>query len=184
MTEQKEFREVAHCGGKVTITVKIDATGRQVYQQTWEHCRPNAATLFAVYALPPGLVICQINLGGIGSRQDPPPIPGAYQVFIGSDSEGKFGRQCPACDSYWRSDLDARACPYCGIRASVVDFLTMAQKSYVEQYCAKMNEALRMEVAGEYVIDMDAVADAAIASIGEKPPFYYAELSPGTRIRI
>jgi hypothetical protein len=117
----------------------------------------------------------------MGSRQEPPPIPGAYLVFIGSDSEGKFGRQCPACGDYWRSDLNARFCPYCGIHAGVVDFLTMAQRFYVKQYCDKMNEALRVDVEGEYVIDMDAVADAADASIAEKPPFYYAELSQQNR---
>jgi len=102
-------------------------------------------------------------------------------VFIGSDSDGKFGRQCPACDGYWRSDLDAHVCPYCGIRARVVDFLTPAQRSYVQQFCAKMNDALGVEVGGEYVIDMDAVADAADASIAEKPAFYYAELSQQNR---
>src|ERR1700730_1667261 len=181
MIDQKEFREVAHSGGKVTIKVKFDAAGRRLYSLRWEHRRPNAAAFFAVYALPPGLVLCQINLGGIGSRQDPPPIPSAYQVFIGSDSEGKFGRQCPACGGYWRSDLGARVCPYCGIRADVINFLTTAQRSYVEQFCTKMNEALMVEAGGEYVIDLDAVADAADASVGEKPPFYYAELSQQNR---
>src|SRR5216683_1559644 len=164
MADQKEFREVAHSGGKVTISVKVDAAGRHMYQLKLEHSRGNAAAFFAVYALPPGLVLCQINLGGIGSRQDPPPVLGAYQVFISSDSEGKFGRQCPSCGEYWRSDLNAHVCPYCGIRADVVSFLTRAQRSYVEQFCAKMNEALGVEVAGEYIIDMDAVADAADAS--------------------
>lgn len=181
MSDQKEFREVAHSGGKVTISVKVDATGHKRYQQKWEHCRPNAAALFAVYAVPPGLVLCQVNLGGIGSKQDPPPVPGAFQVFISSDSEGKFGRQCPACNGYWRSDLGAHVCPYCGTQADVVAFLTTAQRSYVEQYCAKMIEALEVEVGGEYAIDMDAVADAADASVGEKPPFYYVELSQQNR---
>jgi len=181
MPDQQEFREIAHSGGKVTITIKIDDKLGRLYQTKWEHCRPVAAAIFAVYALPPGLVLCHINLGGMGSRQDPPPIPGAYQVFIGSDSEGKFGRQCPACGGYWRSNLDGCCCPYCGARGQVIDFLTIAQRSYVQQYCAKMNEALRVDVGGEYVIDMDAVADAADASIEKKPPFYYAELSQQNR---
>lgn len=181
MLDQSEFREVAHSGGKVVITVTIDSEGRRMYQLSWQHTRPVAAAIFAVYALPPGLVLCQIKLGGIGSRQDPPPIPGAYQVFIGSDSEGKFGRQCPVCGGYWRSNLEAQFCPYCGLRAQVIDFLTMAQRSYVEQYCAKMSEALRVDVGGEYVIDMNAVADAADAAITKKPAFYYAELSQQNR---
>lgn len=181
MQNQPEFREVAHCGGKVTITVTVDGEGRRRYRLTWSHCRPVPAVIFAVYAIPPGIVLCHINLGGIGSRQDPPPIRGAYQVFIGSDSEGRFGRQCPACGGYWRSDLIAQFCPYCGIQAGVVEFLTLAQRSYVEQYCAKMTEALRTDVDGDYVIDMDAVADAADASVGQKPDFYYVELSQQNR---
>jgi hypothetical protein len=132
MPNPQEFREIAHSGGQLVIDVKINADGRQMYQLTWQHCKPVAAAVFAVYALPQGIVVCQINLGGIGSRQDPPPIPGAYQVFIGSDSEGKFGRQCPACNGYWRSDLNAQFCPYCGTQAGVIDFLTIGQRSYVE----------------------------------------------------
>jgi hypothetical protein len=44
-----------------------------------------------------------------------------------------------------------------------------------------MNEALNVNVNGEYVIDMDVVADAANAGIAEKPRFYYAELSQQNR---
>jgi hypothetical protein len=177
MDDRKDFREIAHSGGKLIITVKVNSEGRQMYQITWQHSRPVPFAGFAVYALSPGIILCQINLRGLGSRQDPPPIAGAYQVFIGSDSEGKFGRQCPACGGDWRADLNALFCPYCGISASVIDFLTIAQRSYVKEYCAKMDEALQLNVNGEYVIDMDAVADAANASNGEKPRFYYAELS-------
>jgi hypothetical protein len=170
-----EFRTIAHSGGKVTITVSLDpATGRKRYQLTWNHCRPNAGGIFAVYALPPGLVVGQMMLGGIGSVPNPPPIPGCYQVFIGSDSEGKYGRQCPVCEGYWRNDLGP-FCPYCGFQGAVVDFMTNEQRSYVQQWCSKMDEALQTDIGGEYVIDLDAVADAADAALAEKPAFYYAE---------
>lgn len=180
-SSQPEFREVSHSGGKVIIKVDRDTEGRRRYQFTWTHCRPVPASIFAVWAIPQGVVVGHANLGGMGSKQEPPPIPGAYQVFIGSDSEGKFGRQCPACNGYWRSNLTAWFCPYCGTQADIVSFLTIAQRSYVQQYCYKMNEALRAEADGEYVIDMDAVADAADASITAKPAFYYAELSQQNR---
>jgi hypothetical protein len=174
---QSEFREVAHTGGKVTISVEIDDARRRRYLLEWSHCRPNRSVLFAVYALPPGIVIEQLPLGGIGSVQPPPSVPGCYTVYIGSDAEGKFGRQCPVCNGYWRADLDAQFCPYCAFRGGVVQFMTAGQSSYVQQYCVKMNEALRTDVGGEYVIDMDAVADAADAAVVNKPAFYYAELS-------
>ena len=70
-----EFRTIAHSGGTVTIDVSLDpVTGLKRYQLTWNRCRPNAGGFFAVYALPPGIVISQMNLGGIGSPIDPPPI--------------------------------------------------------------------------------------------------------------
>jgi len=53
--------------------------------------------------------------------------------------------------------------------------MTDGQRSYVEQWCATMDKALMTEVGGKYVIDLDAVADAADAALPEKPAFYYAE---------
>lgn len=170
-----DFRTIAHCGGKVTIDVSLDpASGQKRYQLTWTHCRPTGAGFFAVYALPPGIVISQMNLGGIGSPIDPPPIPGCYQVFIGSDSEGKYGRQCPECRGYWRSHL-GQFCPYCGFNGTVDDFMTDGQSSYVQQWCATMDKALMTPVGGQYLIDLDAVADAANSALPDKPPFFYTE---------
>jgi hypothetical protein len=172
-----EFRTIAHSGGKVTIKVSLDpAIGQKRYQLQYTLCRPNAGGFFAVYALPPGIVLGQMKLGGIGSVPNPPPVPGCYQVFIGSDSEGKYGRECPACGGYWRCDL-GQFCPYCGFQGAVIEFMTQGQRSYVQQWCSKMNEALRTDAGGEYVIDMDAVADAADAALTEKPAFYYAKQS-------
>lgn len=173
--DSPDFRTIPHSGGKATIDVTLDpGTGRKRYQLSWSHHRPNRAGFFAVYALPPGLVISQLNLGGVGSPIEPPPIPGCYQVFIGSDSEGKYGRQCPACRGYWRSEL-AQFCPYCGFHGVTVDFMTDGQRSYVQQWCATMDKALRTDVGGQYIIDLDAVADAANSALPEKPAFYYAE---------
>ena len=103
-------------------------------------------------------------------------------LFISSDSEGKFGHECPACKGYWRDEAGTHFCPYCGIQEGAHNFLTTAQHSYVEQYCAKMRELLQEDKDGEYVIDMDAVADAAGTDV-EKPPFYYAEESQQNKFK-
>ena len=84
---KSDFRTIGHSGGTVTINVSLDpATSRKRYQLTWNHCRPNAGGLFAVYALPPGIVISQMNLGGIGSPIDPPPVPGAQSRKIHAET--------------------------------------------------------------------------------------------------
>jgi len=171
-----EFHEIAHSGGQVVLRVGRDKDGRRVYQQTWQHQRPVASGIFAIYALAQGVPVCGLPLGGIGSPMPPPPFPGCYMVFIGSDSEGKYGHECPACKSYWRDQAGTNFCPNCGMQGEVQDFLTAAQRSYVAQYCEKMRDALAADADGDYVIDMDAVADAA-GNAAQKPPFYYAEQS-------
>lgn len=176
MAATPEFKEIAHSGGQLVIRTGVDTQGRHGYQLTWRNQRPVAAGIFAVYALPQGIAVGQMNLGGIGSVSNPPPVPGCFQVFIGSDSEGNYGHECPSCQGYWRDQAGTFVCPYCGLRAEIQDFLTKAQRAYVSQYCAKMCEALESNVDGEYVIDMDAVADAS-GKDEAKPPFYYAEES-------
>jgi hypothetical protein len=50
------------------------------------------------------------------------------------------------------------------------------------QYCDKMSELLEADKDGEYIIDMDAVADAS-GTNAEKPPFYYAEESQQNKFK-
>ena len=144
-----DFREIAHSGGQVIIRIGADAAGRRGYQQTWRHQRPVAYAIFAIYALAQGVPVCGLPLGGMGSPLMPAPIPGCYMVFIGSDSEGKFGHECPSCNGYWRDEAGTNCCPYCGMRAEVHAFLTAAQRSYIEQYCAKIRESLAADADGE-----------------------------------
>jgi len=172
---QPEFQEVGHSGGKVIFHVVTREDGRRSYQITWQSDRPVPTALFAIYALPQGLPVAPLPLGGIGQPWPAPPFPGCVPVFIASDSEGMFGHQCPACDGYWRSRGPSLTCPYCNIHAGQHDFLTTAQRSYVQQYCDMLNDALADEKDGDHIIDMDAVADAVRAT--EKPAFYYTEES-------
>ena len=174
MVNKSEFQEIAHSGGQLTIHVGVDGQGRRGYNIKWSNSRPVPAGVFAVYALPQGIAVGQINLGGMGSSPNPAPFPGCFPVFIGSDTEGRFGHQCPHCNGYWRNDGGGQFCPYCGLRGQFHDFLTTAQRSYVRQCCSMMAEVLDAGIEGDYVINMDEVADAAGKDI-TKPPFYYSE---------
>lgn len=113
-------------------------------------------------------------LGGIGAKINPAPVPGCFQVFIGSDSEGKFGHNCQGCDRYWRGEPWTTICPYCGNRAAGHEFLSKAQLIYIRQYIQALCVALGTGEDGEFTIDMDAVADAAGEST-ERPAFFYAD---------
>ena len=174
MSKATEFQEIGHSGGKVTFTVKI-VDGRLSYRVGFSHSRPNAVALFAVYAIPQGAAVDDLELGGLGSPWNPPPVPGCYPVFISSDSTGMFGQQCPDCKGYWRSKHLGAVCPYCALQCEKrFHFLTQAQQRYVAEYCSTLHRALESGEPGEYVIDMDAVADAA-GKDTPKPDFYYAE---------
>lgn len=172
MVKKIELEEIAHTGGKVTFNVKVDAEGRISYNIEWTHSRPTPAALFAVYAIPQGVAVGDIHLGGIGN---PPPLPGCYQVFISSDSTGMFGHQCPSCSGYWRANHGGKICPYCAFRADEnYHFLTEAQRRYVMQYCEVLSNAFASGQAGKHIIDMDSVAEAAGKNC-QKPAFFYAE---------
>jgi len=175
LSKKAELKEIAHTGGKVIFNVRIDAEGGIFYNVEWTHSRPTPATVFAVYAIPQGVAVGDIKLGGIGTPWNPPPLPGCYPVFISSDSTGMFGHQCPSCNGYWRADHGGKIFPYCGFRADQnYHFLTAAQQQYVRQYCDVLCNALDSGQTGEHIIDMDSVAEAAGKSC-KKPAFFYAE---------
>jgi len=138
--------------------------------------------LIAVYALPQGVPVETIQLGGIGQPWNPPPCAGCIPVFIGSDSEGSFGHHCPRCNGYWRSGPWPNICPCCGLRAKGHQFLSKAQRSYVQQYCDVLSDAMDSGQDSKVVIDMDTVADAA-GKDGEKPPFYVSEESQQNKFK-
>lgn len=172
----KEFEEIAHSGGKITFKISTDDEGHVSYQIQWTTNRPVPTALIAVYALPQGIPVAPIQLGGIGQPWNPPPFPGCYPVFVASDSQGMFGHNCPNCNEYWRSGPWPNICPYCGIRAQGYQFLSTAQKRYIRHYCEVLIAALDAGKDDNVVIDMDAVADA-IGIEGEKPSFYVSEKS-------
>ena len=176
MNEASEFQEIAHCGGQVIFNISRDGNGRRRFQVTWQSSRPVPAAVYSIYALPQGVPVADLPMGGIGAPWPEPPVPGCVPVFIASDSEGKFGFQCQRCGQYWRARGGATICPYCGIRGDRHEFLSAAQRVYVQLYCEKLAEALSSDKDGAHVIDMDAVADAAGKDV-KKPPFYYAEQS-------
>ena len=174
----REFQEIAHCGGKVTITIKLDERGHVLASVGMRNSRSAPAALFIVLADSSGQPFATPVLGGLASpAPGPPPKAEGCSVFISSDNEGYFGHQCPRCEGYWRStSAPSRwplTCPYCALRAETHHFLTDAQLRYVESYCELFYEAVRSGIAGETTIDMDSIADAIAEE--KRPDFYYAE---------
>ena len=74
MSSRAELEEIAHTGGQVTIRVNRDAEGRVSYNISWTHMRPNPAGVFAVYALPQGVAVADIEMGRIGTQVSTAPV--------------------------------------------------------------------------------------------------------------
>ena len=161
------------------MTVSTDSSGHRGVSFAVEGSSPNPAAWFGVYALPQqGIPVATIRLGGIGQPWNPAPYPGCLPVFIGSDSLGLFGHQCPSCNGYWRSQtapaLWDLTCPYCGTSGGTHQFLTPGQRRFVEAFCELTMNAVQAEGDGEHTIDMDQVSDQ-VTKTNERPSFYYSE---------
>ena len=174
----RDLREVDHTGGKVTFYIECDAEGRIRYSINYSHSSCTPATLSGVYAHPDGFACENVQLGGINQPWNKPPFPNCIAVMMASDSEGKFGHECPSCQKHFRT-LSIPAyfpltCPYCGLRAPSFHFLTPPQEAYVRHYVMTLNEGIEAIDPGssnEVVIDMDAIADAVPGE--PRPDFYY-----------
>ncbi|MBI5657264.1 MAG: hypothetical protein HZC44_10820 [Geobacter sp.] len=186
--KRTDFSEVGHTGGKATFSIRCDEEGRVSYQIGYSHSSPRPMSLVGVYAHPDGFACGNIVLGGIGQPWNPPPLPNCIAVFMASDSQGKFGHECPECKKHFRTDnIPSKfplTCPYCGLRAESFHFLTPPQKAYIAHYVESLNRALIEVPAGaaaEVVIDMDVIADSVTDE--PRPDFYYTSTTQQTEFK-
>lgn len=179
-TQHSDFQEIANCGGRIVIRVVThEDQGARSVSFGFEHNRPVAASIIAIWALPPGIPLAPYPIElGMGVEHQSPCL-GAIPIFIGSDTEGMHAHQCPRCRGYWRSRNSPRVCPYCGTRAGRQNFLTDAQSLYVQHCCSEFERALGSARDGEYFIDLDAAADAA--ETGSRLNFYFSSEAQQTK---
>ena len=175
-----EFKEIAHCGGRITISVYTTSNGKKDYGLKFTSSRPNQANIATIYALPQGIPVEVCGFRGMTLPE--PPLHGCLLIFLCSDQQGYFGHECPNCNQYWRSDgpsaVSNTICPYCANTGKSHIFLTKNQRNYIRQFCYLINES--MSKTKGFLIDMDKVADFSEKE-SEKPPFYYAEESQQKR---
>ncbi len=180
----EDFREVAHCGFRFKVTTRISAEGHRQVQLGITGSRPNAMKVVGLYVLPPGIPIGMIDFRGIGPSGNSAPVPGGITLFLGSDSEGHFGHECPGCGGYWRSDglpLNWQiTCAYCGARGAAHNWVTQGQRRYLQACCDVYERAISDEVVGMKEIDLDSAVDQVLQG-GKPPDFYYSEEAQQTR---
>lgn len=132
-----EFKDsIPHTGGIITIR-KRDTQ----YSLGYRHVGMHAASVEQLLAVD-GRAAAVIPFGGLSLRDD--PLPPQLRVLAPSDRHGLFGRQCPKCNSYFRTEtITTQLCPYCDHAAPGLQFLTDYQREFVKtQYEAILRAVL------------------------------------------
>ena len=89
-------------------------------------------------------------------------------AYVQSDEQGMWGRNCPACERYFRTTHIFRTsvCPYCAKAAPSLTFISKAQRRYI---AASYDAFGRAIVTGQNTsLDLADVTDAT-------PAWHYAE---------
>jgi hypothetical protein len=79
-----------------------------------------------------GQPVALVSLSGM--NLNPEPDPPQIRIMLPTDSEGLFGRRCPACQSYFRTQhVVTTYCPYCPAQSSWREFFTDAQLEFIRK---------------------------------------------------
>ena len=160
MSDSTTFRlskpSVPHAGGKVTIMPGPNNS----YQTQFEHMSADHG--MAMYQLAvsfDGRPLAVVPAGGIGSRNPPYPQP-SILVFLISDAQQMWGRVCPQCRSYFRSDhvSGMTTCPYCTFAEDNIYFITEPQRQYLKKYVGAVRSVL--EEKRQIEINLDEATDS------------------------
>jgi hypothetical protein len=165
---KKEFQEIAHSGGKIEL--KFDPDDNAVSLQ-WSGSSPRAASLFQLGVALDGSVVQYWPIFGMDSRpqlERSPIVP----VLIGSDIESMWGRNCPKCTSYFRTNRPSAEifCPYCAHRDANFAFSTKNQKAFIDRVRNAWIDAFKEKK--NVVLDFDSLADSLPEN---RPTWAYSE---------
>ena len=119
----EEFQEIELSGGRFEFK-KGQQGGVSI---RYEGANPYPTRMFQICVSFDGKILGTVPFGGIG-QVIPYPQP-SLLAWIISDRHGMFGRRCPKCESYFRTNSTPgdRFCPYCGHSDESAQFLTSNQ---------------------------------------------------------
>lgn len=168
-----DFEPVKHSGGKITFNF-LDKDGQRQYRVCFTGANPYPMALFAMHVLrDPRVPLGVVRLGGIGDPIPPPPVQPSVLVFVASDREGFFGKLCPRCKRYFRTDaaIEHAWCPYCGTGAPAHHFLSESQLKYIEAYMDAFEKGY--ETGESFTLDLDTLVEESGSN--SSPPAFAEE---------
>lgn len=163
---KEEFQEIYLSGGKFELKKCPDGRVSVEYHSL----NPWPMAMFQVCVSLDGKVLDMVPFGGIG-QVVPYPQPSLVACVL-SDRHGMFGRRCPECHSYFRTDacFRQRFCPYCGYSGQSIQFLTENQLSYISAFCNSVLDTQR----GDHAVILDL--DQLVADLPQnRPQWVYSE---------
>src|ERR1700758_4235349 len=103
----------------MTFHVVTGPDGRRGYQVGFHHQRPVASALFAVYALPQGIVVAPLPMGGIRSPWPPPLVLTRRSRRAAPEPTSSGGREpvSPLGEEPKNSPTNNRRCALCASRS-------------------------------------------------------------------
>jgi uncharacterized Zn finger protein (UPF0148 family) len=156
----EEFREIASCGGKIEllkqgerVAMQVTGTGGLSYVQMGISLDGDRMIFWPVR--------------GIDQRPVKEPSP-MVPAFLPADKTGLWGRSCPNCKAYFRTDgiREYMFCPYCDCRAPAAAFTTENQRAFLNRQRELWITAFQ---GGENVtIDLDSIA----SELPQNRPFW------------
>jgi hypothetical protein len=104
-----------------------------------------------------------VGMGGTAVYRQPSVV-----AYVQSDEQGMWGRNCPACQGYFRTTHihDDCVCPYCAKPAPSLAFISKAQRIYLAASYDAFARA--MLTKKDTSLDLEAITD-------KTPAWHYAE---------
>lgn len=162
----EEFQEIELSGGRIEFKKGREGGVSIGYRGA----NPWPTSMFQVCVSFDGKILGTVPFGGIG-QVIPYPKP-SLLAWVISDRHGMFGRRCPNCQSYFRTNVcpGDRFCPYCGHSGESEHFLTNNQLKYIEKFCNSFIEA--HDGDSDVILDLDGLAKELPEN---RPQWLYSE---------
>jgi hypothetical protein len=89
-------------------------------------------------------------------------------AYIQSDEQGMWGRNCPQCHKYFRTNhvMGLTACPYCSVEAPSLAFISKEQHTYITAFYDAFARAYNGKINTS--LDLSAITD-------QIPAWHYSE---------
>lgn len=164
-----EFQEIASSGGKIELLYQEN----DLVSLRFTHANACACGAIQMGVSLDGKRLEYWPVYGVDQRPPQPESPMVAAVVI-SDQQGYFGRACPKCKSYFRTNSPGRAtlCPYCGCRANNAAFTTKNQLEFIDKVRESYIAAFQKKES--VAIDLDKIANELPAN---RPAWAYSEES-------